>query len=248
MKRISAEAEAKKLELHERIGLLILQGHDHILPGIIPIFAASITHKMRTLTIYTFEELSDEAKAKAIKSVRTKLKEDGHDTQAYDWAVDDCALFEPAHKEMAELLGEDYYEQNKSGQYGQFVFKNNRKGIRWNFWSERAQIASALEITNDRMFKTWLGIPEKLHRHIDYLIDDDGYKTTIDLVHSLLSDNPLTPVLEDLFKKAQTRFGAHMETINNRIALGMKDYYADDEMEHKIEEGDWEFIEDGSIY
>lgn len=31
LKRISAEAEAKKLELHERIGLLILQGHDHIL-------------------------------------------------------------------------------------------------------------------------------------------------------------------------------------------------------------------------
>jgi D-serine deaminase-like pyridoxal phosphate-dependent protein len=31
LKRISAEIEAKKLELHERIGLLILQGHDHIL-------------------------------------------------------------------------------------------------------------------------------------------------------------------------------------------------------------------------
>jgi lipase chaperone LimK len=33
---------------------------------------------MRTLTIYKFNELSDEAKAKAIEAVREDLKEEGH--------------------------------------------------------------------------------------------------------------------------------------------------------------------------
>jgi hypothetical protein len=39
-----------------------------------------------------------------------------------------------------------------------------------------------------------------------------------------------------------------MEEIGRRIALGIEDYYSDDEMETRIEEEDWEFNEDGSIF
>jgi hypothetical protein len=207
---------------------------------------------MRTLTIYTFDELSDEAKAKAIEAVREDLKEKGHDQFAFQWAVDDCALFEPPHAEMAELLGEDYCERNLTpdGKYGQFVFKNNRKGIRWDDYWEEAGIESALEITNDSMFKTWLGIPEKLQSQITYLIFTfrAEYRTDLELEHNLLSDNPMIPALEGIFQSAKAKFKDHMSIINKRIAQGMKDYYCDDEMEVKIEEVNWEFNEDGSIF
>jgi hypothetical protein len=150
---------------------------------------------------------------------------------------------------MAGLLGEDYYEQNKNGQYGQFVFKNNRKGILWDEDWSRAQITRALEITNDSMFKTWLGIPERLHKDVDYEICSLGeYSTVLHLSHTLLRDNPISEVLDSLFEKAGSKFESHMGEIGRRISLGIEDYYSDDEMETRIEEGDWEFNEDGSIF
>lgn len=210
----------------------------------------SINHKMRTLTIYKFNELSDEAKAKAIEAVREDLKEDGHDQFAFSWAIDDCALFEPAHAEMVKLLGEDYYDQNLTpdGKYGQFVFKNLRKGIEWEEWWVLALIASALEITNDRMFKLWLGIPERLHKYVEYTITDQGTSTILELSHELLSDDPVALALKSIFDSAIQKFATHMITISERIRQGMEDYYSDEEMEEKISEGDWEFDETGDIF
>ena len=92
---------------------------------------------MRTLLIYKYSELPEEAKAKAIEEVREEMKEyEQH--SAFQWAIDDCALFEPPHAEMAALLGDDYYDRNLTadGKYGQFVFKNNRKGIEFDDYFE----------------------------------------------------------------------------------------------------------------
>lgn len=205
---------------------------------------------MRTLTIYTFDELSDEAKAQAIESVREQLKENGHDQFAFSWAIDDCSLFEPAHKEMEEILGEDYYERNRTsdGKYGQFVFKNNRKGIDWDEDWQLASIAKALEITNVPMFLTWLGIPERLHGYVYYEMEDSGTRTRLYLSHDLLPDNPMRETFVQLFDIATKRFDAHISEISHRIAQGMEDYYNDEEIEEKIGDGDYEFNEDGTIF
>lgn len=207
---------------------------------------------MRTLTIYVFDELSDEAKAQAIESVREQLKENGHDQFAFNWAIDDCALFEPAHKEMEELLGPDYYERNRTsdGKYGQFVFKNNRKGIDWDEHWELAAIAEALEITNVPMFLTWLGIPERLHGYVYYEIVDSNSQTRtfIELSHDLLPDNPMCETFAQLFDAATRKFDAHISEISRRIAQGMEDYYSDEEIEEKIEEGNYEFNQNGTIF
>lgn len=208
------------------------------------------TNKMRTLTIHTFDELSPEAKTNAIESVREELKEDGHDQFAFRWAIDDCALFEPAHREMAELLGEDYYDRNRTsdGKYGQFVFKNHRKGLDWDEYWETAQIAEALEITNDRMFKLWLGIPERFHEYVDYVIEDKQTTTVLELSHELLSDNPLVLYFNNLFPKLEEKFSQHMVVISQRIVQGMESYYSDEEIQEKIDEGGWEFNPDGTIF
>jgi hypothetical protein len=205
---------------------------------------------MRTLTIYKFSELSAEAQLKAIEEVREKLKEDGHDQFAFSWAIDDCSLFEPIHQEMEQILGEDYYERNRTddGKYGQFVFKNNRKGIYWDDYWEKASITQALEITNIPMFLTWLGIPERLHGHVSHEIYDNPGGSSLLLEHDLLSDNPLCGTFDQLFGIAIKKFENHITTISYRISQGMEDYYSDEEMEEKIEEGNYDFNQNGTIF
>ena len=101
---------------------------------------------MRTVAIYNFKELEPTAKLRAIEEVREELMEKEYHEAAL-WAADDCALLEPAHDEMTELLGNDYYEKNGD----QFVFKNNRINIEFDDYEIHVQ--QALEITNSKMFK-----------------------------------------------------------------------------------------------
>jgi hypothetical protein len=205
---------------------------------------------MRTISIYTFDELSDESKSKAIESVREQMKENGHDQFAFRYAIDDCALFEPAHQEMEEILGRDYFERNRTsdGKYGQFVFKNKRKVIYWDEARQMAAIAEALEITNVPMFLTWLGIPERLHGYVYYEMEDRGTQTRLYLSHDLLSDNPMCEAFAQIFDTATKKFDAHISEISHRIAQGMEVYYNDDEIEEKIGDSDYEFNEDGTIF
>jgi hypothetical protein len=62
---------------------------------------------MRTLEIklFTFDELSNEAKENAIKQVRESYYEYN---DFYQWAIDDCALLEPLENKLTEILGKDY--------------------------------------------------------------------------------------------------------------------------------------------
>ena len=125
---------------------------------------------MRTIQIYSYNELEPAAKLKAIEEVREILMENEYH-QAALWAADDCALLEPVHDEMTELLGNDYYEKNGN----QFVFKNNRTNIEFDEYEIHVQ--QALEITNDKMFKKWLGIPDVLSGWIQYEIEEGASKT-----------------------------------------------------------------------
>ena len=196
---------------------------------------------MRTVTLYTYEDLSTEAKTKAIEEVREEMEE--NETQsAYDWAIDDCSLFEPPHAEMAALFGEDYYERNGN----EFVFKNKRKGIQYHDYFERAQIEDALEVTNSTMFKTWLGIPERFHR-IEVKIFDYGESTTIEMDNPYVTDNPIHPVIENIIENATEKFEAHVSSIGARITESIKEYFSDENVEMRMEDSGYEFDESGKI-
>jgi hypothetical protein len=202
---------------------------------------------MRTLTLLRYSELSESAKATAIKEVREDIEED-QAQYAYDWAIDDCSLFEPPHAEMAALLGEDYYDRNTHNGYGQFVFQNNRKGIEFDDYFETVNIAKALEITNHKMFKTWLGIPEIFHDRISIEIIDGGRSTTIEIGNSFMSEDPRHDVMNNIIESATEKFEAHMDQIGKRIARGIEEYFSDENIEQKIEDGlDYEFAEEGHI-
>jgi len=202
---------------------------------------------MRTITLFKYSELSESAKATALHEVRDHAEEHESDI-AYDWAIDDCSLFEPPHAEMTALLGEDYYERNSHNGYGRFVFKNNRKGIHFNEEYLEVEISEALEITNDKMFKLWLGIPEIFH-HIEVKIMEDHDGTTnIEMENPFNGENPLKEVIDGIYQNARVKFEAHIERIAKNIKAGIEEYFSDSNLEERMEENeDLEFNEAGNI-
>ena len=196
---------------------------------------------MRTITLLNYSELSESAKATAIEEVREEMRE--HESHsAYEWAIDDCSLFEPPHAEMAALFGEDYYDRNGND----FVFKNNRKGIEFEEYFETARIADALEITNQKMFKSWLGIPEIFHDVYISIIDWNG-RTIIEMENPFMSEDPRYEVLKDIANNAAEKFEAHVSSIAKRIVNGIEEYFSDENAESRIEDTTPEFNEEGNI-
>jgi hypothetical protein len=196
---------------------------------------------MRTITLLNYSELSESAKATAIEEVREEMKE--HESHsAYDWAIDDCSLFEPPHAEMVALLGEDYYDRNGN----EFVFKNKRKGIVFEDYFETVQITDALEITNSTMFKTWLGVPEIFH-DINIEIMDWNGRTIIEMENPFMSEDPRHEALKAIADNAAEKFEAHIDQIAKRIVNGIEEYFSDDNVEFRIEETNPEFNEEGNI-
>ena len=202
---------------------------------------------MRTITLFKYSELSESAKATALQEVRDHAEEHESDI-AYNWAIDDCSLFEPPHAEMTALLGEDYYERNSHNGYGQFVFKNNRKGIHFNEEYLEVEISEALEITNDKMFKLWLGIPEIFHRIEVKIMEDHDGTTNIEMENPFNGENPLKEVIDDIYQNARVKFEAHIERIAKNIKAGIEEYFSDSNLEERMEENeDLEFNEAGNI-
>lgn len=206
---------------------------------------------MRTIAIYTYDELSPEAKKKAIEEVREEM-ENNERHESYNWAIDDCSLLEPPHDEMEKCCGNNYYEENRTpdGKYGQFVFKNKRKGIQFDEDDGTLNIEDALEITNKRMFKLWLGIPEMFHHTVGYEIYTPPYpgSTTIELFHEELNGEVMGDVLTGILESAKDKFNSHISDIHSKILRGMEDYFDDENVEYRIEDANYEFQEDGSIW
>ena len=196
---------------------------------------------MKLIAIYNFSELSEKAKANAIENVRSMMRDTDYH-EACRWAIDDCALFEPAHKEMAELFGEDYYEKNGND----FVFKNNRTNIEYDDYE--IHIQQALEITNPTMFRKWLGIPDSLAQWVEYEIIEGPSRTGIEFEITLLNNDPRYPALQSILENADAKFEAHVLDIMKRIESGIDEYFSDENVEDRIEENDYEFLEGGTIY
>jgi hypothetical protein len=205
---------------------------------------------MRTISIYRYDELSDEAKKKAIDEVREEMERNEW-PESYGWAIDDCSLFEPPHSEMVKCCGDNYYEENRTpdGRNGQFVFQNSRKGIEFDYEdSDIINVQEAMSITNKRMFKLWMGIPEMFHNTVGYEIHTYSTTTTIRLFHDELQGEIMGDVLNGILESAKVKFDSHISSIHSRISKGMDEYFEDDNVEFRIEDGNYEFREDGSIW
>ena len=174
--------------------------------------------------IYTFDELSNEAKENAIEQIRNSYY---NRNDFWEWSKDDCALLEPPHKEMIELFGDDYKFP---------LIKNLRNGLR--VYEGTADLSKGAKITNIEHFLKWLGLDDKCN----YSIVDAN------ILLWLAEDKEPTEEEELLFEKAQTKFRNHLNSIFDRVQEGYDYRFTDEAIIEDIEENDCDFLEDGTIF
>lgn len=200
---------------------------------------------MRTLNIYSFSELSKEATKKAINGVREELKENTPHDLVFDWAIDDCSLFEPSEKIMKETFGDQYVEDLGSEE---FLMRNLRTGITHK--NGNLNVTQALKITNQEMFKTWIGFPKIFHRYVECsVIGMDEDPSTLYVEVFLAIDDPREGAVRSLIEIAERNFENHMIYVEGKIIDGIREYFSDDNIKETILSSDrYEFLEDGTLY
>jgi hypothetical protein len=187
---------------------------------------------MRTIktTVYSFDELNDSAKEKAIENIREDYY---RDNDFAEWVIDDCCLLEPE-----ELKNED-----------SILIENNRKVYFDLGRNKHIDISQAMEIKDDERFLEWLGIKkddfldENRYSIIEYRINSDSieFDTTDWNVE-------FTKEQEDILNDAKIKFKNHCNYILDRIEMGIEYRYSDEGITEDIYSNDWEFTEDGSKY
>jgi acetate kinase len=97
------------------------------------------------------------------------------------------------------------------------------------------------------MFKIWLGIPEIFH-YIGIEILDHNGSTVIEMENPFMSEDPRHDVMNSIIENATEKFESHVGQIGQRIVRGIEEYFSDENIEQKIEDGlDYEFAEEGHI-
>ena len=190
--------------------------------------------------IYYFNELSAAAQQVAIDQFRNRKYED---SSVIDWTIDDCFLFEP--REIQGLFGEEYKKLNKP------VIANTRKNI--YFDTERNRHLDAdegIEITNEKMFLIWLGIPEEMHEKIYFTIKNNWarYPDTIIKFEENDSDYQFTDQENVILENAAQKFSDHMDEVLDRIGESIDHQFTDEYIAEEIEINEYEYTEDGKRY
>lgn len=196
---------------------------------------------MRIIEIkaYQFDELSDEAKEKAIESVRNSYYEynESNHNEFASWAIDDSALFEPPHKELDEMFGVDYKFP---------LIENTRKKIYFSADREwYLDCENAMVITNNSQFLKWLGIPDEIAGEIVYNIftpSGRNSSTTIDF-----SKYPFDSDYDSAVMDAIDKFNGHIQACLIRIEKEIDCRYSDEAIIEDISANGYEFTEDGQI-
>lgn len=183
--------------------------------------------------VYEFDELSEEAKGKAIEQIRQSYYEYN---DFAEWAMDDCALFEPKYAELSNLLGESYEFP---------LLENTRNKIYFDVDSY-LDCENALIVTNENHFLKWLGIPQEVIEGEDFsfriftprgrnestTIDFDGYSSDFDAV----------------IQAAIGKFDEHIDNVRQRIENDISYRFTDEAIIEDIEVNEYEFLKDGTLY
>lgn len=187
---------------------------------------------MRTIEtkVFTFDELKEAAKEIAIENIRESYYEYN---DFASWAVDDCALLEPLHKELEDLFGSDYDFP---------LLKNNRK-VYYSLDRDRyIDISNAMEIQNGCQFLTWLGLTEELINLVDFTIGKDTITFDSDLEYEFTEEQ------ENTLRQAQNKFENHCEDILSRLESDYDYRFTDEALIEDIYANDYEFLENGDKF
>jgi hypothetical protein len=192
--------------------------------------------------IYYFNELSPAAKQVAIDQFRNRKLED---YGVVEWAIDDCSLFEPNYKEMKGLFGEEYTKLKKP------VMANTRKNIYFDTDRNRhLDVHQAIEITNEKMFLIWLGVPEEMHEKVYFKIKNNWARNPDTIIKFEENDCDYHFTDEEILilKNAAQKFSNHMDEVLNRIEESIEYQFTDEYIAEEIEANEYEYTADGKRY
>lgn len=192
---------------------------------------------MRTIRtkVYKFDELSEQAKQVAIEEVRNEYYEYN---DFANWAVDDCALFEPKEKELVELFGEEYNFP---------LIKNTRESIYFDTERNRfLDCEKAMQITNKKQFLLWLGIDveDEAFENIYFEIITPNYRNA----STEIAFDDYDERFGDRIDTAVERFNALIRDIIDRIEADIDYRFTDEAIIEDIEANDYEFLSNGKKY
>ena len=192
---------------------------------------------MRTIRtkVYKFDELSEQAKQVAIEEVRNEYYKYN---DFANWAVDDCALFEPKEKELVELFGEEYNFP---------LIKNTRESIYFDTERNRfLDCEKAMQITNKKQFLLWLGIDveDEAFENIYFEIITPNYRNA----STEIAFDDYDERFGDRIDTAVERFNALIRDIIDRIEADIDYRFTDEAIIEDIEANDYEFLSNGKKY
>ena len=176
---------------------------------------------MRTIEtkVYEFNELSEEAKEKAIDNMRTRM----YDWDIHYWVIDDCYLLNP--KGINDL-----------------IIGNTRK-IYYSLDRDRyIDISNGMEINNDIAFLEWLEIPFDIHDKVYYTIGKDTIEFEENEDGYTFTDNEL-----EILDNAKEIFEDHCAWVLNCIESNIEYYFSDENIIEDINCNEYEFTEEGNI-
>ena len=193
------------------------------------------------IKIYSFDELTKDAKDNAIQQIRQRRYND-HDI--IHCIIDDCYLFEPAHDELINLCGLEYEKLSTP------IFKNTRKLYFDLDRNRHIDASNAIEITNEKMFFQWLEIPDNMYDKVYFTIQKtySRYPDTFILFQENDCQYEFTDQELKILENAKYKFSDHMETVLNRIQESYEYYFTDQSIIEDIEANDYQFTDDGNIY
>lgn len=192
---------------------------------------------MRTIRtkVYKFDELSEQAKQVAIEEVRNEYYEYN---DFANWAVDDCALFEPKEKELIEMFGEDYNFP---------LIKNTRESIYFDTERNRfLDCEKAMQITNKKQFLLWLGIDieDEAFENIYFEIITPKYRNA----STEIAFDDYDERFGDVINMAEEKFNDLIRDVLKRIEADIDYRFTDEAIIEDIEANDYEFLSNGKMY
>ena len=194
------------------------------------------------IEIYEFNELSNEAKENAIEQIRQKR----YNYNDYvNWIIDDCYLFEPKHDELFKLFGSEYSKMTIP------LIGNSRKNIYFDFERNRhIDSSEAMIINNEKMFLSWLEIPENMFDKIYFTIKSTNsrYPDTYISFEENECDYQFSDIELKIFENANDKFSNHMENVLKQIEQYYDYCFSDASLIEEIEANSYQFTEDGVIY
>lgn len=194
------------------------------------------------VNIYEFDELTENAKEKAIEQVRQKRY--GNEDIFNFWAIDDCYLFEPKHDELVELFGERYTKMDEP------ILGNTRKVYFDLDRNSHLDADEGIIVNNEEMFLAWLGIPKEIHEKVYFSIKDKGIRhpdTTIEFEPNDY-EYEFTDEEEKILEDAIDKFENHMDDVLSNIRSAYEYEFTDEAIIKHIKNVEYTFTEDGAIY